>query len=78
MVDIREKLKQVFRLSFALSGEVDVATLEYRGAKEWDSLGHMQLVAAIENEFSIMMETDDILNMSSFDKAVEIVGKYVA
>lgn len=78
MMDTRERLKQIFRSSFALSGDTEVAALEYRGAREWDSLGHMQLVAAIENEFSIMMETDDILNMSSFDKAVEIVGKYVA
>jgi acyl carrier protein len=78
MADTRERLKQIFRSSFGLSNDAEVVALEYRGAKEWDSMGHMQLVAAIEIEFSIMLETDDVLNLSSFDKAVEIVGRYVA
>ena len=77
MTDTRERLKQIFRFAFAISDDAEVDAFEFRCTKEWDSLGHMQLVAAIENEFSIMMETSDVLNMSSFGKAVEIVGKYV-
>ena len=39
-------------------------------------MGHMMLVAALEAEFDTMLETDEILSMSSFDKAVDIMGKY--
>jgi acyl carrier protein len=36
----------------------------------------MILVAALESEFDTMLETDDILEMSSFEKAVSIMSKY--
>jgi hypothetical protein len=36
----------------------------------------MILVAARESEFDTMLETDDILEMSNFEKAVSIMSKY--
>ncbi len=50
--------------------------LEYQAITEWDSVGHMNLVAAIEDAFDIMMETDDIIDLSSFEKGKEILKKY--
>ena len=73
-----EKLKAVFRDSLDLPPDVDWANLRYGEYSTWTSLGHMSLVAAIETEWDIMFETDDILDMSSFDKAIEILSKYVA
>jgi len=35
----------------------------------------MSLVAAIEDEFGVMIDTDDVIDMSSFDKAREILSK---
>ena len=52
------------------------AGLEYQAIPEWDSVGHMNLVAAIEEAFDIMMETDDIIDLSSFEKGKEILKKY--
>ena len=42
----------------------------------WDSVGHMTLIAALEDTFDIMMETDDIVDFSSFEKGKEILEKY--
>jgi acyl carrier protein len=50
--------------------------LQYNAIKQWDSVAHMALVAAIEEEFSIMLDTDDILNISSVATAREILKKY--
>jgi acyl carrier protein len=50
--------------------------LNYQGTELWDSVGHMTLVAAIEDAFDIMMETDDIIDFSSFEKGKEILKKY--
>lgn len=50
--------------------------LEYQGVSEWDSVGHMSLVAALEDAFDIMMDTDDIIDFSSFEKGKEILAKY--
>jgi acyl carrier protein len=44
--------------------------------KEWDSVGHMALVAEIEGEFDVMFDTDDILGMSTVAKAREILTRY--
>jgi acyl carrier protein len=46
------------------------------GSNGWDSVAHMKLIAAIENEFDIMLDTDDVIDMSSFKKAKEIIAKY--
>ncbi len=70
-----EKLTQVFADTFGIALN-EVAGLQYQGIEQWDSVGHMTLVAAIEDEFGIEMDTDDIIDMSSFEKAKEIVAKY--
>ena len=50
--------------------------LEYNTIKEWDSVAHMGLIAAMEEKFDIMIETDDVIDMSSVGKAKEILAKY--
>jgi acyl carrier protein len=71
-----EKLKRCFVEAFNISEDTDFESLNYRGIEQWDSLGHMQLVVAIETNFEIMLETDDVIDMSSFNKAKDILGKY--
>ena len=65
------------REALELDDDVDVTTLTYRGHPSWTSLGHMTLVAALEDRFDVMLESEDILDMSSYHKVVEIMGKYV-
>ena len=54
---------------------VKVEGLEYQSIAEWDSVGHMGLIAAIEEAFDIMMDTDDIIEFSSFEKGKDILSK---
>lgn len=53
-----------------------LAGLKYQDVELWDSVGHMTLVAALETAFDIMMETDDIIDFSSYEKGMEILKKY--
>ena len=71
-----QRLQVVFRTSLDLPADAPVDDLQYQGNEKWDSLAHMALIAAIEDEFSIMVDTDDVINMSSFTEAVRILGKY--
>ena len=48
--------------------------LEYQAIPEWDSVGHMGLGAALEDAFDIMMDTDDIIDFSSYNKGIEILS----
>jgi len=70
-----DRLRGVFRTALELPADYPVDELRYRGIDKWDSLAHMSLVAAIEDEFGVMIETDDVIDMSSFEKAREILGR---
>ena len=54
--------------------EDQVEGLEYQAIAEWDSVGHMTLVSAIEEAFDIMMDTEDIIDFSSYEKGKEILS----
>jgi acyl carrier protein len=74
--DSKKKLQNAFVSGLGLEGEVNFADLEYGKHELWDSIAHMQLVADIEREFGIMMDTDDVVAMSSYLVAEGIVVKY--
>ncbi|EEO24403.1 MAG: acyl carrier protein [Helicobacter sp.] len=57
-------------------GEDEVEGLSYQAIPAWDSVGHMALMAALEEAFNIELETDDIIDFSSFEKGIEILKKY--
>lgn len=69
------RLERVFRETLELEDDVVVTSLEYRGIEEWDSVAHMQLVAAIEDEFDIMLDTEDVVAMSSYQEAERILKR---
>ena len=50
--------------------------LKYQDITTWDSVGHMTLMAALEDAFDIMLDTDDIVDFSSYEKGKEILKKY--
>lgn len=52
-----------------------LSELKYQDIQAWDSVGHMGLVAALEDAFDIMMDTDDIIDFSSYEKGKEILTK---
>ena len=72
----KSDLEEVFRSALQLPPEISVPELKYNSIQQWDSVGHMTLVAAIETKFGIMLDTDDVLNMESFAVAVDILKKY--
>ena len=68
--------KEAFVEAFDLEDQQILGGLEYNSIEEWDSIGHMGLIAALEESFDISMETDDIVDFSSFKKGVSILAKY--
>ena len=70
-----EKYTQTFCDTLGIT-EDQTKWLEYQGVEAWDSVGHMTLVAALEDAFNISLDTDDIIDLSSFEKGQEILAKY--
>ena len=72
----REKYDQVFIDSFSVTADQLNEGLVYQSVQQWDSIGHMGMVAALEEAFDIMLETDDIIDFGSYTKGIEILVKY--
>ena len=70
-----EKYNKVFCETLQIS-EDQLAGLKYQDVELWDSVGHMTLMAELEDKFDIMMETDDIIDFSSYEIGKEILKKY--
>lgn len=71
-----EKLVQVFSDALGIGKERITDDLQYNSIPQWDSVAHMALITEIEETFDIMLDTDDIINMSSPEKAKEILIKH--
>jgi acyl carrier protein len=69
-----EKYNEAFTTTFEIT-EDQLAGLKYQDIEAWDSVGHMSLIAALEDAFDIMMDTDDIIDLSSYEKGKEILSK---
>ena len=50
--------------------------LVYQSIEEWDSVGHMSLMAALEGEFDIELEIDEIINLSSYNIGRETLATH--
>jgi len=70
------KLTQAFVTALAIPAEQIVPELGYGKIRQWDSTAHMILIAELENVFDVMLDTDDIIDMSSVAKAKVILNKY--
>jgi len=72
----RQKYDQAFIDSFSVNENQLGKNLEYNTIPEWDSIGHMALIAELEEAFEITMEMDDIIDFSSYNKGMELLNKY--
>lgn len=68
-----EKYLNAFKEVLNVSDE-QISSLTYQGVQNWDSVGHMALIAELEEIFDIMMDTDDIIDFSSYNKGIEILS----
>jgi len=72
----KKKYSEMFKNSLNVDKKKVTENLKYNEIDEWDSIGHMTLIAALEEEYKITFETDDIVDFSSFNKGIEILKKY--
>lgn len=69
------KYIQCFKNAFEMDDETVIKNLKYRD-DGWDSVAHMVLMSELEDAFNITLETDDVIDFSSFQKGIEILKKY--
>ena len=72
----KKKYRHIFIQSLSINEKKFNEKIKYNEISEWDSIGHMTLMSGLEEKFSISMDTDDIVDFSSFKKGIEILEKY--
>ena len=72
----KDKYDQVFMESFSISQEQLGDSLEYQSISNWDSIGHIGMIASLEESFKIALDTDDVIDFSSYKKGMQILSKY--
>jgi acyl carrier protein len=70
-----EKYDKAFTETFEIAEDM-LAGLSYQAIPAWDSVGHMALIAELEEAFDIMLDTDDIIDFGSYERGKEIMAKY--
>lgn len=70
-----EKYDRAFTETLGVE-EASLEALQYQGVQTWDSVGHMSLIAAMEDAFGITLDTDDIIDFSSYEVGKDILRKY--
>lgn len=76
MSDSESKLRKAFSLGLNFPESSINDDLKYASTPGWDSVAHMALIAALDSTFEIMLDTDDVLELSSYPKAREILTRY--
>ena len=72
----KQKYQDIFIKSLSINGKKFDENIKYNEIPEWDSIGHMTLMSGLEEGFGIAMDTDDIVDFSSYKKGIEILKKY--
>ena len=75
--NIDDRLKSVFSVVFEMPIE-EINNESSPGSIElWDSLKHMNLVIALEEEFNIQFDDEEILEIQSFSLIKSTLLKYM-
>jgi len=70
-----QKYDNAFIETFSIEPEDLNSLLVYQSIQTWDSVGHLSLMAAIEEAFNIMFDTEDIIDFSSYEKGKLLLHK---
>ena len=70
-----DKYSKTFEKIFSTKRS-NLKKLKYQSIPQWDSVGHMSMIASLEKTFKITMDIDDIVDFSSYEKGKKILKKY--
>ncbi len=68
-----DKLKKCFVESFALAPDVFTVETTPMQVPNWDSLGHVRLVTAMQKEFGVEFDVAEIMQMEDVPKILDIL-----
>jgi acyl carrier protein len=74
-VGVRPEIRNLFANVFKYDGEISLATSR-KEVPKWDSLQHVALVAAIEQQFEITLSMDEMVEIRSVRDICNILDRH--
>jgi acyl carrier protein len=72
----KEKYDDAFIEMFEIEQSDLTEKLEYQSIEAWDSVGHMALIAELEDVFDVSLEMDDVIDFGSYITGLKTMEKY--
>jgi acyl carrier protein len=72
----KAKYDEAFIETFEIEQGDLTDALEYQSIESWDSVGHMALIAELEDIFDISLEMDDVIDFGSYNTGLKTLEKY--
>ena len=73
----RDIIEQVFRAVFELDPDANLDVLKRQWSDCWDSMAHVALISALDDEFELIITSEDAVAMTSFARCVEVLERYL-
>ena len=70
---IEERVKQIFAAVLHMKTSDDILNATYDSLKQWDSIGHLCLFMALEEEFDFEFSPNQIVELKNFRSICETV-----
>lgn len=74
---MKEKIKEIMAVVFEIEKEDIPDNASPDNIENWDSLHHMNLIVALEEEFDLELDDEDIVEMLNLELIEEILGEKV-
>ena len=77
MENIDNRLKEFLVTQFQVGRESITEDLSFGDLPQWDSLGHMSLMAAIEDQFGVEVNADAIADLVNYKAILSFLKKSI-
>lgn len=73
-----DRVRQVIATTFKLRVDRVPAEAAMGKLPEWDSVGHVNLMMSIEQEFDLMLEVEDFAELTSISAILDYLAKHAS
>ena len=71
-----EKLNNIFVEVFGVEPSALMSNFKKENVEAWDSIHQLSIVTAMEEEFDLLFDPEDIIALDSYEAAKGILSKY--
>ena len=77
-MDTKDRIIKTFSAVFNIAKGKIKLTDTMEDIDSWDSIGQLQLIMNIEAEFGIKLNTEDVVQIDSVEKCIDVVNKLLS